>query len=390
MTNVTTLLESPTATAAETETKYGVIDTDVHPGFNLLVPEVLKHVPKKWHDYIAEFGLIRSQGPNAGERPRHREFAHRWDAVPPEGGQPMSNLDFARTQLLDQYDLTAALLTDIVVYTFSGRRGMPREMAYDFNRAINDYREEVWFEHDPRWYGSINLPYEVPNKAVEEIRRRMEGPNAKRWAQITMTQDLEHPMGNEKYWPIYEAAQEYNIPVSVHVLGGDRQVTSGNPSYYLEEHIDWAGWNFPTVSSLVFEGVFDRFPGLKLAFIEFGWSWAVPLSWRLDNSYNLFKSEVAHLERKPSEYIRDHMWYTTQPMEEPENPKWTESVFASFEASGMADKIMYSSDYPHWDFDEPTAMPVGLSKEFKRAVIGENASKLYNIPLLPNSGVVLP
>src|ERR1700744_2763914 len=65
MTNVTTTLESPT-TATTVETKYGVIDTDVHPGFNLLVPEVLKHVPKRWHDYIAKFGLTRSQGPNAG------------------------------------------------------------------------------------------------------------------------------------------------------------------------------------------------------------------------------------------------------------------------------------------------------------------------------------
>jgi uncharacterized protein len=383
---MTTTLESPTAV----ETKYGVIDTDVHPSFNPLIPGVLKNVPQRWRDYIAEYGMIRSQGPNAGERPRHREYAHRWDAVPPEGGRPMANLDFARDQLLNQFDMTAAILTDISGYSLSGRRGAPREMVYSLIRAMNDYREEVWFEHDPRWYGSINIPYEVPGEAVKEIRRRMEGPNAKRWAQITMPQDIEHPMGNEKYWPIYEAAQEYNIPVSVHVLGGDRQVTSGNPSYYFEEHIDWAGWNFPTISSLVFEGVFDRFPGLKIAFIEFGWSWAVPLAWRLDNSYNLFKSEVAHLERKPSEYIRDHMWYTTQPMEEPENPKWTESVFGSFEASGMADKIMYSSDYPHWDFDNPQALPPGLTEEIKRGIVGENASKLYNIPLFPNSGVTLP
>lgn len=383
-----TILEYAPAAVGQ-ETKYAIIDTDVHPGFSFVIPEIMKHLPKRWHEYIAEWGAARAQGPLVFERPRHREFAHRWDAIPPAGGAPMSNLDFARDQLLDRFDMSGAVLNDITGYVFSGRRNQPRELAYDFVRALNDYREEVWFPHDERWFGSINIPFEVPGKAVEEIRRRMEGPAASRWKQIAMVQDLEHPMGNEKYWPIYEVAQEYNLPVAIHVGGGDRLTTSGSPTYYLEEHIIWAGFNFPTVSSLVFEGVFDRFPGLKIAFIEFGWSWAVPLSWRLDQTFQQFRSEVPHLQRKPSEYIRDHMWFSSQPMEEPEVSEWAEDVFGSFEASGMADKIMFSSDYPHWDFDDPSALPSGLTEPIKRGILGENASKLYGIPLKPDSGVML-
>jgi len=211
--------------------------------------------------------------------------------------------------------------------------------------------------------------------------------------QIMMSPRCTDPLGRSRYWPIYAAAEEVGMPIGMHAAGtaaGHPSSGAGWPTYYVQEHHAFGSIMEQAVTSLVFEGVFDRFPNLKMAFIEFGWSWAVPLSWRLDNAYNLFKSEVSHLERKPSEYIRDHMWYTTQPMEEPENPKWTEDVFASFEASGMADKIMYSSDYPHWDFDEPSAMPRGLSEEIKRGIIGENASKLYNIPLLPNSGITLP
>ena len=383
-----TILES-FATETGQETKYAVIDTDVHPDFNLAKPEVVSHIPQKWREYISEYGLLRAQGPLAFERPRHREFAHRWDTTPPDGGQPMSNFDFAREQLLDRFDMSAGLLNDIIGYQLSGRRNQPRELAQVMCTALNDYREEEWFAHDARWYGSINLPYEVPSLAVAEIERRMEGPNAHRWKQIAMVQDLEHPMGNEKYWPIYEVAQEYNLPIAVHVAGGDRQTPSGSPTYYFEEHIIWAAWNFPTVSSLVFEGVFDRFPNLKIAFIEFGWSWAVPLSWRLDQTYEQNRSEVSHLQRKPSEYIRDHMWFSTQPMEEPENSEWTEDVFGSFEASGMADKLMFSSDYPHWDFDEPASIPTGLTEPIKRGILGENASKLYGIPLKPDSGVTL-
>lgn len=385
-----TILESNPSSAVETGTRFPVIDTDVHPGFNLLLPEIRKNLPRRWDEYISEYGLMRSQGPSPFERPRHREFAHRWDTIPKDGGEPMSNIDFAKEQLLDRFDMSGAMLNDIGAYSMSGRRNQPRDLARAFITALNDYREEVWFPADSRWYGSINVPYELPHSAAEEIVRRMEGPYRDRWKQITMVQDLEHPMGNEYYYPIYEVAQQYNLPVSMHVLGGDRQTPSGNPTYYFEEHVIWAAWNFPTVSSLVFEGVFDRFPNLKFAFIEFGWSWAVPLAWRLDSTYELFKSEMSHLQRKPSEYIRDHMWFSTQPMEEPEVAGWNEDVFATFELSGMADKIMYSSDYPHWDFDDPFALPTGLTEPIKRGILGENASALYNIPLLPGTGVTLP
>jgi predicted TIM-barrel fold metal-dependent hydrolase len=97
-------------------------------------------------------------------------------------------------------------------------------------------------------------------------------------------------------------------------------------------------------------------------------------------------SEVPHLQRRPSEYLADHFWYTTQPMEEPENAAWFDDVLEMFEASGMRDKLMFSSDYPHWDFDEPDALSKSVSDDQARRILGENASQLYGIPLLPGKG----
>jgi predicted TIM-barrel fold metal-dependent hydrolase len=77
-------------------------------------------------------------------------------------------------------------------------------------------------------------------------------------------------------------------------------------------------------------------------------------------------------------------------MEEPEQPRWFDEVLEAFEASGMGDKLLFSSDYPHWDFDEPTALPGTLDDAQRRRILGENASALYGIPLAPGSGVVLP
>jgi hypothetical protein len=389
---MTAIKEAFAEPLASRQTRYPVIDTDVHQDANLGArPEVIARLPRRWRDHVAEYGLARPGTPG-GDRPRHRLDVSRWDAEPPGGGAPMSNRDFARDQHLDRYDITAAILNDIAGFALNGSRGTPRPLAVAVCRAMNDDRAETWFAHDPRWHGSINAAYEVPDLAVEEIRRCMEemGEYGSRWRQVLLAPDNLSPLGHEKYWPIFEICEHYNLPIGIHVAGAHRITPSGSPNYYFEEHCDWAAYNFPLVSSLVFEGVFERFPRLKFALVELAWSWAVPFGWRMDSAYQLMRTEVPHLKRLPSEYLRDHFWYTTQPMEEPERAEWFDDVLGTFDASGMADKLMYSSDYPHWDFDDPFALPRTLSDERRRRILGGSASALYRIELKSDSGVVLP
>jgi predicted TIM-barrel fold metal-dependent hydrolase len=140
---------------------------------------------------------------------------------------------------------------------------------------------------------------------------------------------------------------------------------------------------------MIFEGVFDRFPTLKVALVELGWSFAPTLAWRMDSVFDRLRDEVSHLKRRPSEYMRDHFWYATQPAEEPERPEYLDGVYRMFEESGFERQLMYSSDYPHWDFDAPTElMSPHHPMERRRRVLGENASRLYGIPLKPNSGIL--
>jgi predicted TIM-barrel fold metal-dependent hydrolase len=168
-----------------------------------------------------------------------------------------------------------------------------------------------------------------------------------------------------------------------------RQITgTGNPSYYFEEHCDFAQLNFAAVSSLIFEGVFDRFPNLKVGMIELGWTWAVPYGWRMDRAYDKMKNETK-IERRPSEYLRDHFWFSTQPMEEPSTPSHFQSLVDALEASGMGDKLMYSSDYPHWDFDEPFALPQSVKGDQLKRILAENAANLYGFEIIPGTGVVM-
>jgi predicted TIM-barrel fold metal-dependent hydrolase len=130
------------------------------------------------------------------------------------------------------------------------------------------------------------------------------------------------------------------------------------------------------LTSLIVEGVFEHFPDLKIVLIEGGFAWAPPLAWRLDAQWKRLKSEAPHLRRLPSEYIRDQVWFTTQPIEEPERP---DDLLAVMDWLGW-DRILISTDYPHWDFDDPrTAFRVPLTHEQRRMVFRDNAFALYDL-----------
>src|ERR1700692_140574 len=72
------------------------------------------------------------------------------------------------------------------------------------------------------------------------------------------------------------------------------------------------------VGSMILEGVFEAIPGLRVVLVEGGLAWAAALGWRMDRQWAKLKRELPHLKRAPSEYIRSNVWFTTQPIEEPE------------------------------------------------------------------------
>ena len=199
-----------------------------------------------------------------------------------------------------------------------------------------------------------------------------------------MGSHTEHPMGNAKYWAMYEALAAHDMPIAVHpsFSRSYHGTGSGYYSYYFEQHTGFLASVYTLVASLIFEGVFERFPSLKVVLVELGWSWAAPFSWRLDAAWSVLKDEVPHLQRKPSEYLRDHFWFTTQPIEEPPKPRWLHELVLQLERCGMGDRLMFSSDYPHWDFDSPDeALPASLADDVRARIFAGNASSLYGIAL---------
>jgi uncharacterized protein len=185
-------------------------------------------------------------------------------------------------------------------------------------------------------------------------------------------------LGRRRYWPIYEAAVEAGLPVGIHVFGysGWAATNSGWPSFYIEEMTEHATSSQALVTSLIMEGVFERYRDLKIVLIESGFGWLPALGWRLDKHWKRMRDEVPHLRRAPSEYIREHIWVTTQPMEEAEKP---EHLIDTMSWIGL-DRILFSSDYPHWDFDDPfMALPPSLTDAQRRNIYAGNAKALYRL-----------
>jgi len=249
----------------------------------------------------------------------------------------------------------------------------------DFSAALafatNECQLERWSHRDKRLKASVVVPYEDAEASAKEIRRRAGDRN---FVQVMMLSRTAEALGRKRYWPIYEAAVEAGLPVGIHAFGysGWAMTNGGWPSFYIEEVTEHATSAQALVTSMVMEGLFERYRDLKIVLIECGFGWLPALGWRLDKHWKRMRDEVPHLTRAPSEYIRQHFYVTTQPMEEAVDPG---HVLDAMRWIGM-DRILFASDYPHWDFDDPVmAIPHTLSEDERRTVFAGNAKALFGL-----------
>jgi predicted TIM-barrel fold metal-dependent hydrolase len=340
--------------AATPAARLHLVDCDIHPAVSSPA-EMGKFLPQRWREH-----LRMASGNGA-----------RGDAWPPSGGPPASDLAFLRAHHLDAHGIDVGLLQPLS----AGSTMMDLDLGAAMCTAMNDWQIEKWLEPEPRLRGAICVTQEDPDAAVAEIERRA---GDRRFVQVAIPPRTIEPIGRRRYWRVLEAAAHHGLPVGLHsaAYGPHTNSPTGWLSYYIEEHYCFAHALQTVVSSLVMEGVFERIPDLKIACIEGGFAWVPPLAWRMDRNWRRMRAEVPRVKRPPSDYMREHIWYTTQPIEEPERP---EDLLDLIRWIGE-DRLMFSTDYPHWDFDDPkTAMPVRLGDELKRSIFAGNAQTLYRL-----------
>lgn len=351
-----------------------LIDADVHNALTQPA-DLLPFLPAYWAEIVARHGLLV---------PGHSYFSpmgvFRHDAKTPGGGVPGSDPAFLITDHLDRYGIDYGILTG------SGVLGISIHPDPDLGNALasayNEWLAHTWLAHSPRFRGSILINHSDPEAAVREIHKWGEHPAM---VQVIMASASNRLFGQRFFHPIYQACAEHGLPIAVHPGTEGRGTAypatpAGHPTRYMEWHNILPTSYMAHVNSLVCEGVFEKFPALRFVAIEGGIAWLPHLMWRMDKNYKGLRSQTPWLKRLPSEYIREHIKVTTQPIEEPEDPRHLPQIFEMINAPSM---IMFSSDYPHWDFDNPQMSLPPLPKDLKERILWRNAADLYALHPAP-------
>jgi len=187
------------------------------------------------------------------------------------------------------------------------------------------------------------------------------------------------PLGHERSDPMFAAAEAQGLPIVLHSTTGvppGFPAAGMNPKTFLEYHtLSHPLAKMWHATSLVARGVPERFD-VDFGFWEAGFSWIQLLANRMDREYIERPNEAPELTKLPSEYLTE-FYYGTQPLEEPAEPEHLQTIV---DMTDLSDQLIFTTDYPHMDFDAPAAVldHEGLTDETKRKMLGENAERLFD------------
>ena len=341
-----------------------IFDAEIHA--NVDWRSVYQRMPSRYHERLNTrphpyHGTLNFDQRGGGVRTDVESIT----ATTPEG---------IRETLLNPLNIELAVLTG-VCYDFSLYPDLAfcSALASAYNAAL----VEDFVEKDDAFFGTIRVNFNDPETAVPEIARYADHPRIV--AVINSTAGIETP-GSRRYDPIYAAIADAGLLLLLHTTAEGRSMcpppnSAGHPSRYLEYHSALATGSIGHVASLVTNGVFARHPRLKVLYLEGGICWALPLMWAMDADWRRFHDEVPELTELPSHYVRNHIFFTTQPIEEP--PKGSDLQLV-YEQLGIDRNIVYSTDFPHWDFDDPKHfLPSCFTPEQRRNILWNNAFAFF-------------
>jgi uncharacterized protein len=344
------------------------IDCDVHcapQSFQTLFP----YLSEYWRQYISEAG-IRLTG-----------MAHAYPAGAPTTASPSARATGAtltpagyeelKRAVLDRAGPRFALLNCLTGFETHRNAYFSAAVA----SALNDWLREEFLVRDERLRASLVVSTVSTEDAVAEIERVGDD---RRFVQVLLPVRSDLPWGNKQHHPIFAAGREHSLQVGLHAWGraGKAPTPSGFTTTYLEDYLGNQAIAQAQVLSLVSEGVFDRFPDLRVVLMECGFAWLSPLLWRFDKDWRGVWREVPWLKRPPSEYVNEHFRATTAPAHLPRDAVTVGRLLEMMDAGSL---LAYASDYPHDHGDGFSVLLDQLDEHDRSAVLFDNAAHLYGL-----------
>jgi predicted TIM-barrel fold metal-dependent hydrolase len=346
-----------------------VIDCDVHPtvpGMQALLPYLDDH----WREAVLRRGI---DDQTTISYPTINPLTSRSDWRDATGKAATSVVRLAE-QALEPFGTTFAICNCL----YGAQAAFSEDLGVVVARAVNDWIAKEWLDRDPRLRASIVVPQQNPERAVDEIVRVAKD---KRFIQVLLLVGSELTLGRRHYWPIYAAAERLGLTIGIHAGSMFRHPTTpiGWPSSYTEEYVNQATGFQSQLTSLITEGAFAKFPNLTVVLMESGVSWLPAFLWRLTKFWKGLRSEVPWVSDPPASIIRDRVRLTLQPFDAPPfNPGGDDGgVMRLMEQIGSDEMLLFSTDYPHWQFDGLAAMPAGIDAALAKKIMAENPLRTY-------------
>ncbi|HEY3082479.1 MAG TPA: amidohydrolase family protein [Chloroflexota bacterium] len=356
-----------------------LIDCDVHHGFKK-PDDLFPYLPRVYRERVIDQGMLLPGSGyfNVPKRAARTDLTDGCDAKSDDynGRSRGDDYQTLKEVHLDLWNVDRVLLTGSNVYSASI---IPDpDYAAALCRAFNDWTLEHWAARDERFIVAISVAANEPQKAAEEIRRL---GGHKQVVAVMLPTGARMPYGNRFYHPIWRACEETGLVVGIHpgsegagMAGPPTGV--GYPTYYIETRMARPQMAMAHAVSLIAEGVFEKFPRLKVLFDECDQFWAVGLMWHMDADWKSLREQTPWVKRLPSEYFRGHIRVGSQPMLEPESD---DQFFCMLDAMHAEETLVYSSDWPHWDWDDPATTFPKLPERLHRRVFCENARELFGL-----------
>jgi predicted TIM-barrel fold metal-dependent hydrolase len=342
----------------------GGVDCDLHPAVPHLT-SLLPYLNDYWRDQVTTRGMtdLVSQS-----YPTNSPISARPDWRPAQG-KPGSSLADMQKQALDPFRVSYGICNPLygVQMVFS------EDMQDAFCRAVNDWLVEEWLDRDARLRGSIVIPLQSVEKSVAEIERCARDS---RFVQVLMLVMGDMPLGKRAYWPIYAAAERLGLPVGIHAGSNyhNPPTSVGWGSYHVEDYVAQAQAFQTQLTSLIIEGVFARHPNLKMVMLESGFTWLPSYLWRLHKFWRGVRMETPWVDRAPLEIVRSNIRFSLQPVDAPPDPATLNRLFDHMQSDEL---LLFSTDYPHWQFDGDEVLPAGISQDLVRKIMIDHPHATY-------------
>jgi uncharacterized protein len=341
-----------------------VVDVDLHhqiADWSAVAP----HVPAglRWR-------IGRKGGPPLAQ--------HGFKPVGAPPSQPAAEPTAVKERYLDPRGVDVAILTGSLLSL--GVQPNP-DLAAAIARAVNDWTLETWVRPFDCYKGSILIAQQDPAQAVAEVDRLGDHPGM---VQVLMGSASEAPFGRRAFHPIYEACTRHDLPLALHIGGEGTGISSpatavGHPTTYFEWYGSLPQSYMAHIMSMVTEGVFERFPTLRVVLYDAGVFWLPHVMWRFDKNWKAQRSETPWVKQPPSRYILDHFYLTSYPLEAAPRPEYLHRVLDMIDGERT---LLFSSNYPDWALGDPFDMIRDLPERMRQRVMFENAVSVYGDRLL--------